>query len=162
MHVMGSSEVGVDAICVLVVSANVVLWIVMVSLCVVVRSVVVGLVVLVIVVGIWVVGVVVSRVPVVMVSMVSSIVVLSHMKAMIAVPVVESMVIVMMVHRFHLQYQVSSRCVNIRWVENGGVCLKSARSLVPSARVKGIKVISPVEDELTSSLIVIENLNVVI
>ena len=81
---------------------------------------------LIIVVGIWVVGVVVSRVPVVMVSMVSSIVVLSHMKAMIAVPVVESMVIVMMVHRFHLQYQVSSRCVNIRWVENGGVCFKSA------------------------------------
>ena len=159
MHIMGSSEVGVDAICVLVVSANVVLWIVMVSLCVVVRSVVVGLVVLVVVVGIWVVGVVVSRVPVVMVS---SIVVLSHMETMIAVPVVESMVIVMMVHGFHLQYQVSSRRVNIRWVENGGVCLKSARSLVPSARVKGIKVISPVEDELTSSLIVIENLNVVV
>ena len=41
---MGSSEVGVNAICVLVVSANVVLWIVMISLCVVVRSVVVGLV----------------------------------------------------------------------------------------------------------------------
>ena len=81
MHVMGSSEVGINSISVLVVSTNVVLWIVMVSLSIVVRGVVVGLslMVLVVVVGVWVVSVVVCRVPVVMVTVMSGIVVLSHM-----------------------------------------------------------------------------------
>ena len=70
--------------------------------------------------------------------------------------------IIMVIHWLHLQDQISSRCVDIGWVENGRVCFKSTRCLMPSARVKCIEVISPVEDKFSSGLIVIENLNVVI
>ena len=69
-------------------------------------------------VGIWVMGIIVARIPVIVVAMsgMSSIVVLTDVETMITM--MESMVVVMMVHWLHLENQVTTRCVDIRWVEN--------------------------------------------
>ena len=69
-------------------------------------------------VGIWVMGIIVARIPVIVVAMsgMSSIVVLTNVETMITM--VESMVVVMMVHWLHLENQVTTGCVDIRWVEN--------------------------------------------
>ena len=69
-------------------------------------------------VGIWVMGIIVARIPIIVVAMLgmSSIVVLTDVETMITM--VESMVVVMMVHWLHLENQVATRCVDIRWVEN--------------------------------------------
>ena len=69
-------------------------------------------------VGIWVMGIIVARIPVIMVAMsgMSSIVVFTDVETMITM--VESMVVVMMVHWLHLENQVTTGCVDIRWVEN--------------------------------------------
>ena len=69
-------------------------------------------------VGIWVMRIIVARIPVIMVAMsgMSSIVVLTDVETMITM--VESMVVVMMVHWLHLENQVTTGCVDIRWVEN--------------------------------------------
>ena len=69
-------------------------------------------------VGIWVMGIIVARIPVIVVAMsgMSSIVVLTDVETMITM--VESMVVVMMVHWLHLENQVTTGCVDIRWVEN--------------------------------------------
>ena len=122
---VGITKVGVDTVSVLVVASNMVLWIVMVRLSVVVWSEVMSIMLLVVVVGVWMVGVVVSRVPVVVVSVMPSIVVFSHVEAMVAMSVMESVMIIMMVHWFHFQHQVSSRCVDVGWVENGRVSFES-------------------------------------
>ena len=42
--------------------------------------------------------------------------VLTHVETVITM--VESMVVVMMVHWLHLENQVTTGCVDIRWVEN--------------------------------------------
>lgn len=69
-------------------------------------------------VGIWVMRIIVARIPVIMVAMsgMSSIVVFTDVETMITM--VESMVVVMMVHWLHLENQVTTGCVDIRWVEN--------------------------------------------
>ena len=51
-------------------------------------------------VGIWVMGIIVAGIPIIVVAMMSSIVVLAHVEAMISM--VESMVVIMMVHWLHL------------------------------------------------------------
>ena len=61
-------------------------------------------------------SIVMARIPIIMVAVVSSIVVLTDVKTMI--PMMESMVVIMMVHWLHLENQVTSGCVDIRWVEN--------------------------------------------
>jgi hypothetical protein len=69
-------------------------------------------------VGIWVMGIIVARIPIIVMAMLSmsSIVVLTDVETMITM--VESMVVVMMVHWLHLENQVATGCVDIRWVEN--------------------------------------------
>ena len=67
-------------------------------------------------VGIWVMGIIVAGIPIIVVAMMSSIVVLAHVEAMITM--VESMVVIVMVHWLHLENQVATGCVDIRWVEN--------------------------------------------
>ena len=67
-------------------------------------------------VGIWVMGIIVAGIPIIVVAMMSSIVVLAHVEAMISM--VESMVVIVMVHWLHLENQVTAGCVDIRWVEN--------------------------------------------
>ena len=108
MNIMGSSEMSVDSISVLVVCsmASVVLWV----------RVMVRITVMSEMVGIWVMGIIVAGIPIIVVAMMSSIVVLAHVEAMITV--VESMVVIMMVHWLHLENQVTAGCVDIRWVEN--------------------------------------------
>ena len=66
--------------------------------------------------GVWVMGIIVARIPIIMVAVVSSIVVLTDVETMITM--VESMVVIMMVHWLHLENQVTAGCVDIRWVEN--------------------------------------------
>ena len=66
--------------------------------------------------GVWVMGIIVARIPIIMMAMMSSIVVLTDVETMISM--VESMVIIMMVHWLHLENQVTAGCVDIRWVEN--------------------------------------------
>ena len=108
MNIMGSSEMSVDSISVLVVCsmASVVLWVRMMVRITVMREMV----------GIWVMSIIMARIPIIMVAVVSSIVVLTDVKTMI--PMMESMVVIMMVHWLHLENQVTSGCVDIRWVEN--------------------------------------------
>ena len=67
-------------------------------------------------VGIWVMSIIVAGIPIIVMAMMSSIVVLAHVEAMITV--VESMVVIVMVHWLHLENQVTAGCVDIRWVEN--------------------------------------------
>ena len=76
--------------------------------------------------------------------------------------VVVGVMVVMMVHWLHLQNKVAARSVDIRWVENGGIGLESTGSLMPSSTVEGIEVISPVEDKLSSCLVVVEDFNIVV
>ena len=67
-------------------------------------------------VGIWVMSIIVAGIPIIVMAMMSSIVVLAHVEAMITV--VESMVVIMMVHWLHLENQVATGCVDIGWIEN--------------------------------------------
>ena len=76
--------------------------------------------------------------------------------------VMSSMVIIVMVHWLHFQDQITARCVNIGWIENRRVSLKSTRCLVPSSTIEGIKIISPVEEELTSLFIICKDFNIVV
>ena len=71
-------------------------------------------------------------------------------------------VVIMVIHWLHFQDQITARCVNIRRIENGGICLKSTGSLVPSATVECIKIVSPVKQEFSGMLIIVEDLNIVI
>ena len=94
----------VNSISVLVVSmSSMVSWGVMTIISVVVWP---------IVVGIWVMSIIMSRVPIIVVSMVSnivvSIVVLSDVETVVYMSMVESVMIIMMIHWFHLEDQVSS------------------------------------------------------
>ena len=57
-------------------------------------------------VGIWVMGIIVAGIPIIVVAMMSSIVVLAHVEAMISM--VESMVVIVMVHWLHLENQVAT------------------------------------------------------
>ena len=66
--------------------------------------------------GVWVMGIIVARIPIIVMAMMSSIVVLTDVETMITM--VESMVVIMMVHWLHLENQVTAGCVDIRWVEN--------------------------------------------
>ena len=54
-----------------------------------------------------------------MLSVLSMKFVISHISMVVA------MVIIVVIHWLHLQNQVTARSVNIGWVENRGVCLKS-------------------------------------
>ena len=95
---------------------------------------------------------------------VSEVVSVDGMESMVGchVSVVVGVMVIMVVHWLHLQNEVAAGSVNIRWVENGGVCLESTGSLVPSSAVELVEVISPVEDEFSSGLIVVEDLNIVV
>ena len=66
--------------------------------------------------GVWVMGIIVARIPIIVMAMMSSIVVLTDVETMITM--VESMMVIMMVHWLHLENQVATGCVDIRWVEN--------------------------------------------
>ena len=76
----------------------------------------------------WVMSIIVSRIPIIVVAMISnvvvSIVVFSDVETGF-MSMVESVMIVMMIHWLHFKDQVTTRCVDIRWVENGRVSLKS-------------------------------------
>ena len=76
-----------------------------------------------------VMGIIVSRIPIIVVAMISnvvvSIVVFSNVETVVFMSMMESMMIVMMIHWLHLKDQVATRCVYIRWVENGRVSFKS-------------------------------------
>ena len=77
----------------------------------------------------WVMGIIVSRIPIIVVAMISnvvvSIVVFSNVETVVFMSMMESMMIVMMIHWLHLKDQVATRCVYIRWVKNGRVSFKS-------------------------------------
>ena len=121
MTIMRSSEVSLNTISVLVMSVtSVVSWVrVMTEIRVVMN----------IMVGRWVMGIIVSRVPIIVMAMISnvvvSIVVFSNVETVVFMSMMESVMIVMMIHWLHLKDQVTTRCVYIRWVENGRVSLKS-------------------------------------
>ena len=66
------------------------------------------------------------------------------------------------VHGLHLDDEVSRAGVDVGGVENRGVCLESARGLVPPATVKGVEVVAPVELKLVLVLVVREHLHVVV
>ena len=70
----------------------------------------------------WVMSIIVSRIPIIVVAMISnvvvSIVVFSDVETVGFMSMVESMMIVMMIHWLHFKDQVTTRCVDIRWVEN--------------------------------------------
>ena len=72
------------------------------------------------------------------------------------------MVVIVVIHWLHFQDQVTARCVHIGWIENRRVSFKSTRCLMPSSAIKGIKIVSPVKDEITGILIIVEDFNVVV
>ena len=77
----------------------------------------------------WVMSIIVSRIPIIVVAMISnvvmSIVVFSDVETVVFMSMVESVMIIMMIHWLHFKDQVTTRCVDIRWVENGRISFKS-------------------------------------
>ena len=69
---------------------------------------------------------------------------------------------VVVIHWLHLEHKIAIACVDILWVEDTAIGLKTTACLMPATAVECIKVISPVENELTSVNIIVEDLNVVV
>jgi len=64
--------------------------------------------------------------------------------------------------RLHLNDEVSSALINILWVENAAISLKSTASFMPSTAIEGLEVVSPLEFELIAVLIKSEYFDIVV
>ena len=64
--------------------------------------------------------------------------------------------------RLHLNDEVSSASINILWVENAAISLKSTASFMPSTAIEGLEIVSPLEFELIAVFVESKYFDVVV
>ena len=69
---------------------------------------------------------------------------------------------VVVIHWLHLEHKIAITCVDILWVEDTAIGLKTTACLMPATAVECIKIISPVELKLIVVLVVRKDFNIVV
>ena len=82
--------------------------------------------------------------------------------SMVQITVSRQMSVMMSDIGLHLKHQITSLHRHILWVENARVLHKASACFVPSVCIESVKIVTPVQVELIVSLIVGEDLNVVV
>ena len=157
VYIVTITKVGINTICICVTS--------MVSWCsvMILSSVVVSVMRLVVGFMSMSVCIMMASIPIIMTVM-WGIVTMCGMQFTVTVSIMMSIsvMVIMVIHWLHFQDQVTARCVHIGWIENRRVSFKSTRCLMPSSAIKGIKIVSPVKDEITGLFVICEDFNVVV